>query len=88
MNDHLSDLRARVEKKAEMIYLGNQNSLTSPEVIKASQQLDCLLNKLWYEENRFPPDRDSDLLVKPSFLSVEGMVFHRYRSNNRRHYKK
>lgn len=53
MNCDLSNLHAQVQKKkAEMIYLGNQNGLTSPEVIQASQQLDCLLNKLWHEENR------------------------------------
>ncbi|WP_342045239.1 aspartyl-phosphate phosphatase Spo0E family protein [Bacillus sp. OTU530] len=35
-------------KRKEMIYLGHRYGLTSPEVIQASQQLDCLLNKVDY----------------------------------------
>lgn len=35
------------QKRNEMIFLGNQYSLTSPEVIKVSRQLDNLLNKLY-----------------------------------------
>ncbi|MGF6952453.1 hypothetical protein QF028_004958 [Neobacillus sp. B4I6] len=39
------------QKRKEMILLGNQYSLTSPKVIQVSQQLDDLLNKLYYLQN-------------------------------------
>ena len=58
-----------------MIYLGNQNGLTSPEVIQATQQLDCLLNKLWHEENRLTFNGGRDLQVKPSLYQSKGWFF-------------
>ncbi|MBZ5753781.1 aspartyl-phosphate phosphatase Spo0E family protein [Metabacillus litoralis] len=38
-------------KREEMIFLGTQHGLTSPEVIKASQQLDHILNNLNHLKN-------------------------------------
>ncbi|MBT2668707.1 aspartyl-phosphate phosphatase Spo0E family protein [Bacillus sp. ISL-4] len=35
------------QKRNEMIFLGNQYGLNSPEVIKVSRQLDDFLNKLY-----------------------------------------
>lgn len=67
-DEQCNNLYSQVKKKADLICLGTQQSLTSPEVIQASQQLDCLLNQLWHEENKilFSRDTDTELQVTPS----------------------